>query len=58
LNNNKKSGRKLVVTFDLHSVRKSSRRSSKVSTTTSEEDEKSERYSADEETDVNTEEGM
>ena len=46
------------MTFDLHSVRKSSRRSSKVSTTTSEEDEKSERYSADEETDVNTEEGM
>ena len=58
LNNNKKSGRKLVVTFDLHSVTKSNRRSSKVSTTTSDEDENSERYSADEENDVNSEEGM
>ena len=52
LNNNKKSGRKLVVTFDLHSVTKSDRRDSKVSTTTSDE------YSADEENDVNSEEGM
>ena len=57
LNNNKKSGRKLVVTFDLHSVTKSSRRSSKVSTTTSDEDEKSERYNADEENDINSENG-
>ena len=46
LSNNKKSGRKLVVTFDLHSVTKSSRKSS---TTTSDEGEKSETYSADEE---------
>ena len=46
------------MTFDLHSVTKSNRRSSKVSTTTSDEDENSERYSADEENDVNSEEGM
>ena len=57
LNNNKKSGRKLVVTFDLHSVTKSSRRSSKVSTTSSDEDEKSESYNADEENDINSENG-
>ena len=57
LNNNKKSGRKLVVTFDLHSVTKSSRRSSKVSTTTSDEDEKSESYNADGENDINSENG-
>ena len=45
------------MTFDLHSVTKSSRRSSKVSTTTSDEDETSESYNADEENDINSENG-
>ena len=57
LNNNKKSGRKLVVTFDLDSVTtKTSRRcSTKTSSNTS--DNNSSRYSADEEENASSEKG-
>ena len=57
LKNNKKSGRKLVVTFDLDSVTtKTSRRcSTKTSSNTS--DNNSSRYSADEEENASSEKG-
>ena len=57
LNKNKKSGRKLVVTFDLDSVttKDSKRRSSKTSSNTS--DINSSNNSADEEDDTNSDRG-
>ena len=58
LNKNKRSGRKLIVTFDLDSVttQSSRRRASKTSSNTS--DNNSLRYSADEEEDTNSDKGM
>ena len=49
IGNNKKSGRKLLVTFDLHSLTRDNRRDSKVSTATSGDSEKDISDNTDEE---------
>ena len=57
LNKNKKTGRKLVVTFDLDSVTTKSNRKCSSGTSSNTSDNNSSRYSADEEEGKNSEKG-